>query len=112
MDIFDLWPPQFVVEEGHIIFEVTKKLFAAGGHHSSLWFMNKGHKILKVIVLLYCQNAWISVFLYKLLSGHNGLRLLWSEATAFEMSHIEVILWRKSLQFIMTGCNSILKVTG
>ena len=39
--------------------------------------------IIKMHVYLVC---------YKLLSGHKGLSLLWPEATAFEKSHIEVIL--------------------
>ena len=35
--ICGLRPPQFVVAEGHNIFEVTERLFAALGRHSSLW---------------------------------------------------------------------------
>ena len=35
--IYGLRLPQFVVAEGHNIFEVTERLFAVGGHHSSLW---------------------------------------------------------------------------
>ena len=35
--IFGLWPPQFIVPEGHNIWEVTERLFVALGHHSSLY---------------------------------------------------------------------------
>ena len=49
---------------------------------------------------------------YKLLSGHNGLSLLWPEAIAFEKCHIKVILGRESSQLIVTWCHNNLKVTG
>ena len=37
IQIMCLISKKFVVAEGHNIFEVTERLFAAGGNHSSLW---------------------------------------------------------------------------
>ena len=34
--IYGPWPPQFIVPEGHNIWEVTERLFVAFAHHSSL----------------------------------------------------------------------------
>ena len=37
MAICGLWPPQFIVAEGHNILEVTERLFMFKGFHGSLW---------------------------------------------------------------------------